>query len=146
MLLPAWQSVQDKFLDWRLVVAGPDNDGCLDQMQHLAAQLHLKRIEFMGALKGKQKWEAFLESDIVVLPTYSENLGMTAAEALAAGVPAIVSKGAPWQKLQPKKAGWWIDIGLDPLVACLNEALSQTPDALDEMGRRGRCWMESEFA
>jgi len=146
MLLPAWQAVQDKFPDWRLVIAGPDNNGYLDQMQHLAAQLRLKRIEFVGALKGKQKWEAFRESDIFVLPTYSENFGMTVAEALAAGVPVIVSKGAPWQGLQPKQAGWWIDIGLDPLVACLNEALSQAPDALVEMGRRGRCWMEAEFA
>jgi glycosyltransferase involved in cell wall biosynthesis len=103
ILLPAWQAVHDKFPDWRLMIAGPDNNGYLDQMQHLAVQLHLKRIEFVGALKGRHKWEAFRESDIFVLPTYSEYFGMTVVEALAAGVPAIVSKGAPWQGLRRKR-------------------------------------------
>jgi glycosyltransferase involved in cell wall biosynthesis len=146
MLLPAWQAVQDRSPNWRLVIAGPDNGGYLIKMQHLAAQLHLKRIEFVGALKGRQKWEAYGEADIFVLPTYSENFGMTVAEALAAGVPAIVSKGAPWQGLEQRRAGWWIDIGLEPLVTCLNHALSQTPDALAKMGQRGRDWMLTEFS
>jgi glycosyltransferase involved in cell wall biosynthesis len=146
MLLPSWQAVQKRFPDWRLKIAGPDNGGYLSKMQHLAAQLHLERIEFVGALKGKQKWQAYQEADIFVLPTYSENFGMTVAEALAAGLPAIVSKGAPWEGLEQKKAGWWIDVGPDPLVTCLNHALSQPPDTLAEMGERGRAWMQAEFS
>lgn len=71
---------------------------------------------------------------------------MTVAEALAAGVPAIVSKGAPWPDLERQRAGWWIDIGLDPLVTCLNHALGQAGDALAEMGQRGRSWMEKDFS
>lgn len=146
MLLPAWQVVQDRFHDWRLVIAGPDHGGYLIKMQHLAAQLHLKRIEFVGALKGREKWEAYRAADVFVLPSYSENFGMTVAEALAAGVPAIVSKGAPWERLELKKSGWWIDIGLDPLVTCLNHALSLAPDVLAEMGQHGHGWMEEEFS
>ncbi len=146
MLLPAWQSVQDKFPDWRLVIAGPDNCGYLGEMQQLTAQLRLKRVEFVGALKGAQKWEAYRKADLFVLPTYSENFGMTVAEALASGVPAIVTKGAPWRDLEQRRAGWWIDIGLDPLVTCLNHALTQSPDALVEMGQRGRVWMQTEFS
>jgi glycosyltransferase involved in cell wall biosynthesis len=115
-------------------------------MQHLADELHLKRIEFVGLLKGEQKWRAYQDADLFVLPTYSENFGMTVAEALAAGVPAIVSKGAPWQDLEQKRAGWWIDIGVDPLEHCLNEALTQTPDTLAKMGQRGRAWMQAEFS
>src|SRR5262249_47476339 len=78
--------------------------------------------------------------------TYSENFGMAVAEALAGGVPAIVSKGAPWERLEKRKAGWWIDIGVGPLVNCLNEALDLTPGTLNEMGNRGRIWMEEEFS
>jgi glycosyltransferase involved in cell wall biosynthesis len=146
MLLQAWQVVQDRFPDWRLVIAGPDNGGYLIKMQDLAAQLHLKRVDFVGVLKGRQKWEAYRAADLFVLPTYSENFGMTVAEALAAGVPAIVSKGAPWERLEGKKAGWWIDIGFDPLVTCLNHALGLAPDVLAEMGQRGHGWMEEEFS
>jgi glycosyltransferase involved in cell wall biosynthesis len=100
----------------------------------------------VGAVRGKAKWDTYRNADLFVLPTYSENFGMTVAEALASGVPAIVSKGAPWKKLEERKAGWWIDIGIDPLVSCLEDALAQVPDALNEMGQRGRNWMKEEFS
>ncbi len=146
ILLPAWKMVQERFAGWRLVIAGPDNGGYLEKMQALAAQLQLKRIQFVGALKGKDKWQAYQAADIFVLPSYSENFGMTVAEALASGVPAIVSKGAPWRELASRNAGWWIDIGSDALVNCLNEALGQRPETLAEMGQCGRAWMQSEFS
>ena len=71
---------------------------------------------------------------------------MTVAEALAAGTPAIVTRGAPWAGLEPHGAGWWIEIGIDLLVACLEEALSRSPHNLAEMGQRGRNWIEAEFS
>jgi glycosyltransferase involved in cell wall biosynthesis len=146
LLLPAWRAVQDRFPEWRLVIAGPDHGGHLGEMQQLAAELRLNRIEFVGAMLGKDKWRAYQAADLFVLPSYSENFGMTVAEALASGVPAIVSKGAPWKGLTEKKAGWWIDIGVDPLVACLHEALTRTPDALATLGQNGRIWMQREFS
>lgn len=146
MLLPAWRAVQDRFPEWRLRIVGPDNSGYLSQMQHLASELHLERIEFCGSLFGAQKWQMYGQADLFVLPTYSENFGMTVAEALAAGTPAIVTKGAPWAGLKLKQAGWWIDIGIDPLVACLEDALSRTTDNLGEMGQCGRGWMEAEYS
>lgn len=147
LLLPAWQAVQDHFPAWRLVIAGPnDSDGYLEKMQALAAQLELKRLEFIGEVKGAQKWETYSQADLFVLPTYSENFGNVVAEALASGIPAIVSKGAPWAGLIEKRAGWWIDIGVAPLVSCLMQALALSSDQLSEMGQRGRRWMQEEFS
>ena len=68
------------------------------------------------------------------------------AEALAAGTPVVVTVGAPWSRLPDKGAGWSIEIGVDPLVACLEDALSSSPGQLAEMGRAGRRWMAKEFA
>ena len=68
------------------------------------------------------------------------------AEALAAGVPAIVTKGAPWAGLERGQAGWWIDVSVDALVACLEVALSQSTGTLAEMGLRVRAWMEAEYS
>lgn len=146
VLLPAWGMVQDRFPEWKLRIVGPDNDGYLAQMQQLASELRLERIEFGGALYGKQKALAYGQADLFVLPSYSENFGMTVAEALAAGTPAIVTKGAPWVGLDEHRAGWWIDIGIDPLVACLEDALSCSTESLSEMGLRGRTWMETEYS
>ena len=146
MLLPAWQAVQARFPEWHLRVVGPDNGGHLLVMQRLADELRLERIEFSGALRGWQKWQAYQEAELFVLPTYSENFGMAVAEALATGTPAIVTRGAPWSGLEQHKAGWWIDIGIDPLVACLEDALSSPSDELSDMGQSGRGWMEEEFS
>jgi glycosyltransferase involved in cell wall biosynthesis len=146
MLLPAWQAVQERFAEWKLRIVGPDNGGYLARMKETAADLALERIEFTGPLFGPEKWQAYRDADLFVLPTYSENFGMAVAEALAAGTPAIVSKGAPWSDLNTRQAGWWIDIGVDPLVACLEQALAESSGDLSARGLRGREWMKAEYS
>lgn len=145
MLLPAWAAVQARFPDWRLRITGPDN-GYLSQARNLASALGLQRVEFSGALYGEEKWHAYQDADLFVLPTYSENFGMSVAEALAAGTPAIVTQGAPWSGLVTEKAGLWIEIGLDPLVAALEALLLHSHDELSAMGQRGRAWMERDYS
>jgi glycosyltransferase involved in cell wall biosynthesis len=145
-LLRAWAIVQSRFPHWQLRVVGPDNRGYLHTMRQLAATLKLERVVFQGALFGADKWRAYRDADLFVLPTHSENFGMSVAEALAAGTPAIVTHGAPWQGLEPHGAGWWIGSGVDPLVACLESALSCSPGEMEAMGRQGRAWMDAQFS
>ena len=151
VLLRAWAGVMDRFPDWRLLIVGTDTaynaqGGYLEQMKALAAKLKLKRMEFIQPLYGEAKLSAYREADLFVLPTHSENFGMTVAEALAAGTPAIVTEGAPWQGLQANRAGWWIHNGVDSLVACLEEALSESSEELAQRGLYGREWMIREFS
>ena len=145
-LLPAWAAVQDKFPEWRLQIVGPDSGGHLAELQALATRLNLERIAFTGPLTGSEKQKAYANADLYVLPTYSENFGMTVAESLAAGTPAIVTKGAPWQSLDEKQAGRWIDTGKDALIACLEEMLDKSRAELDLMGLNGRNWMMSDYS
>lgn len=145
-LLAAWAAVQQRFPAWRLRIVGPDNRGHLALMRRLADELRLQRVEFADALYGQHKWQAYCQADLFVLPTHSENFGMAIAESLAAGTPAIVTKGAPWGGLVQRGAGWWIDIGVDPLVACLEDALAHSSYSLSEMGLRGRAWMQQDFS
>lgn len=146
ILLRAWQAVEQRFPDWELHIAGPDNGGYLAEMEALAAQLRLARLVFRSPLYGDEKRQAYTAATLFVLPTHSENFGMTVAEALAAGTPAIVTRGAPWAGLAEQGAGWWIDIGVDPLVACFEQALLATPQRLREMGRIGHDWMKRDFS
>ena len=151
ILLLAWREVQSNYPNWRIVIAGGDTgysikSGYLSEMQLLAKELGLVRIEFVGTLYGCEKTSAYQDAELFVLPTHSENFGMTVAESLAAGTPVIVSKGAPWEGLTERGAGWWIDIGVTPLVDCLKEAMSRTPAELAAMGGRGRLWMQRDFS
>jgi glycosyltransferase involved in cell wall biosynthesis len=145
-LLRAWKVVAPQYLHWNLRIVGPDDRGHLQKMRDLARNLKLDRVTFDGELLGDRKLEAYSHADLYVLPTHSENFGMTVAEALAAGTPVVVSKGAPWEGLEKAGAGWWIENGLNPLVACLEAALASPCEALHAMGERGRDWMRQDFS
>jgi len=146
LLLRAWAKLEKQFSGWELYIIGPDNGGYLSQMQKLAEGLSIKRVTFPGPVYGSEKRRAYLSADLYILPTHSENFGMTVAEALAHGVPAIVSKGAPWAGLEKEKCGWWIHIGEEPLSECLREAMSKSSTELADMGMRGREWMNRDFS
>ena len=118
----------------------------MEELQLLAQHLGVERIGFVGGLYETAKTQAYQDADLYILPSNSENFGITVAEALAAGTPAIVTKGAPWEGLAKQGAGWWIDIGVEPLIACLEDALSRSPADLVQMGQQGREWMATEFA
>lgn len=151
ILLTAWGEVQARFPEWKLKIVGSDvgyygESGYLNEMRALASTLKLNRVEFMGELLGEEKLWSYRQADLYVLPSRSENFGLTVAEALAAGTPAIVGKGAPWEGLDKNGCGWWIDIGIDPLVACLEEAMSLSSEVCSSKGILGRNWMIEEFS
>ena len=146
ILLKAWSIIQEMFPAWELEFVGPDDRGYFKEMKNLARELNVKRVSFIGPLYGEEKGKAFLGADLFVLSTHSENFGMAVAESLSYEVPVIVSKGAPWEGLEIHHCGWWIDIGVEPLVECLEIALAVSPETLQEMGTRGRAWMEHDFS
>ena len=151
MLLPAWGVLQSLFPDWQLRIVGSDegyseSSGYLKQLQQTASFLGLERLEFTGPLYGEAKWRAFSEADLFVLPSYSENFGISVAESLASGTPVVVSKGAPWSDIETFRAGRWIDIGIDPLVQALESLMFHSSLSLRQMGLRGRDLMLNKYS
>ena len=100
---------------------------------------------FTGALNDDEKWAAYGRADLFVLPSYSENFGIVVAEALWAGVPVITTKGTPWAELENVKCGKWIDIGIVPLAAALQECMAMSDDERRQMGDRGRRLVEENY-
>ncbi len=75
-----------------LAFVGPDESGMKARLQQMATQLGVfERVHFSTALEGEAKWSAYRDADIFVLPSQNENFGNTAAEAVAAGTPVIVT-------------------------------------------------------
>lgn len=145
-LLLAWKALQAKHQDWRLVIAGKGEQAYLHEIESLAVDLELERLEFTGPLYGEKKSNAYREAELFVLPTHSENFGMVVAEALAHGCPTVVSKGAPWSGLEEEGCGWWVDHDVESLTASLEKAMSLSTAQLASMGLQGRDWMQREFS
>jgi hypothetical protein len=56
------------------------------------------------------------------------------------------TQGAPWQGLEAQKCGWWVDHGVIPLAAALDQAMGLDSAHLVEMGKAGHLWMKNEFS
>jgi glycosyltransferase involved in cell wall biosynthesis len=140
-LLRAWQAVASRHRDWELRIVGPGEPAHVAEVRRLAQELRVERVRFAEPTYGPQRLAAYRSAELYVLPTRSENFGMTVAEALAAGTPAIVTRGAPWPGLNEHDAGWWIEHGVEALVATLDVALACDQTRLAGMGENGRRWV-----
>jgi glycosyltransferase involved in cell wall biosynthesis len=145
-LLRAWTTLARERPDWCLRIVGPDDGGHEAELRALAASLGTPRLTFAGPAYGSRKWDEYRAAALYVLPTHSENFGLTVAEALASGTPAITTKGAPWSGLERESCGFWIDQGVEPLVVALRHATRLGPLKLAEQGARGRAWMLRDFS
>ena len=116
----------------QLVFAGPDEGGMTSQLEQMATQLGVRtRLQLPGPVFGADKWAAYRDADVFVLPSQNENFGNTAAEAVAAGTPVIVTEQCGIAPLLADEAGVVVPHDSD----ALSEAILRV---LDEMELRAR--------
>lgn len=146
VLVGAWTRLAEEFPHWHLRIIGPGEPGHILALKQLVVQRAAPRVSIEDALAGDAKRQAFVDADLFVQPSFSENFGLTIAESLASRRPVLVTKGAPWGDVVSNGCGWWVDTGEEALLAGLRLALS-TPDVeLDAMGRRGEVWVREAFS
>jgi glycosyltransferase involved in cell wall biosynthesis len=74
----------------RLVIVGPD-DGFLTILKKQVRKLRIKDlIIFTGAVPENEKFEAFIDSNVLVYPATLEIFGLVPFEAIMCGTPVIV--------------------------------------------------------
>ncbi len=89
-----------------LVFAGPDEGGVKLELEQMATQLGVRtKVQFVGPIFGEMKWAAYRDADVFVLPSQNENFGNSAAEAVAAGTPVIVTEQCGIAPLLADEAG-----------------------------------------
>lgn len=170
-LLEAWSLLPvDLRKDWKIRIVGPDQEGHTAELKQRCDALQISwvdisstpfdhsavktfeysnnsySVEFVGPKFGDELTQEYASADLFVLPTHSENFGVVVVESLAQGVPVICTKGAPWEELETEKCGWWIDVGIPPLVSALRESLQLSSEKRYVMGENGRCLVERIYA
>jgi glycosyltransferase involved in cell wall biosynthesis len=91
-LIAAFARIAPDVPDCRLVLAGPDDDGLEPSLRRLAAQAGVAdRVHSPGMLTGEAKLSALAAATVWALPSHTENFGVAVVEALAAGVPTVIS-------------------------------------------------------
>lgn len=91
LLLPAFATYARTHPDTILVLAGPD-DGYQEEAESFIKENQLAdRIKLVGMLTDSVKKAALADADLFVLPSYSEGFSIAVLEAMAAGVPTLIS-------------------------------------------------------
>jgi glycosyltransferase involved in cell wall biosynthesis len=93
-LLEALASCRNAIPDISLVICGDGDRGYLAGLKSLAAALGVADcVTWASHVDGPMKASAFAAADLFVLPSFSENFGIAAVEALSAGLPCILGEG-----------------------------------------------------
>jgi phosphatidylinositol alpha 1,6-mannosyltransferase len=116
--------------DFRIVIVGEGTEGKW-------LQKNMAHAEFTGALTGRDLSRAFANMDFFVFPSEPDTFGLAVLEALASGVPALVSSvGGPKYNVQHCKTGY-IATNFEEFVAFTDLVLTQ-PALLPPMAKAGR--------
>lgn len=89
-LIRIWAKVVKKMPKARLAIVGVGDKNYVAHMQQLAIDLHInKSIDWLGYINGVERYETVKKGKVFLHTTVYDNNGMTAAEALAAGLPVV---------------------------------------------------------
>ena len=136
-LIEAWATLRPA--GWRLLIAGPDEDGYRAKLQALISARGLSdQVQLLGEVDDLQKWRLLADCDLFAAPSRTENFGMAIAEAMLAGKPVITTTGTPWRLLAEQRAGWWVDLTPDALLGALRESTALNDGQRGAMGQRAR--------
>ena len=145
ILIGAWAKIVAMRPDWRLRIVGPDEGKYARKLRDRVAAGSIPNCIIDGPLYGLEKQTAYQRAELYVLPTHSENFGMTVAEALANGTPVVTTTNAPWSELNTGECGWSIELSEQNLIDTLLDATSRSSEDLSEMGFRGRDLVQKKY-
>ncbi|MYD10665.1 MAG: glycosyltransferase [Chloroflexi bacterium] len=127
--------------DARLLIVGPD-EGMLPRLRALAAGD--PRIVFTGYLDGDARLGALAAGDIFALPATGEGQPIAALEALAAGLPAVLSPGCNLDEVAETGAGFVVEATAAAFANQLGLLLIDV-ELRAAMGQRARRLAEARY-
>lgn len=127
-----------------LTICGTGEPAYVASLKELAVRLRIeRRVRFVGRVESRERDAVFAETDICIVPSFSENFGMTVVEALARGVPVIAGTGTPWAGIEGHRCGRWVDNDPESLAVAIRELQDED---LEAAGKRGRRWVATDFS
>jgi glycosyltransferase involved in cell wall biosynthesis len=120
LLLRAWKEVNHN--GWRLIVAGdgPDYDYCVNY----ARNIRLTDYEFLGDVKGEEKWRLYSRAKIFAFPSVCEGFGIVLLEAMSEGCIPIVNDTPPMNEIVTPEIGFITTPTVNGWVKALSTAMN----------------------
>lgn len=147
ILIEAFADASRAYPDVHLVMAGPDQIGWKSKLEAQAQELGIShRVHWAGMRSGADKWAAYYGATAFALASHSENFGIVVAEALACGLPVLITdKVNIWREIQEDGAGLVSDDSVQPFARNLGQFLEMKPGDVKSMGERAKACFERHF-
>jgi glycosyltransferase involved in cell wall biosynthesis len=147
VLLQAFAPLATLYKDYDLVIAGPDDVGLKTRLEDLANELGISgRVHWTGMVVDDEKLGAIRASRFFVLPSHQENFGIAVAEALALGVPVLITKKVNiWREVESSRAGIATKSSVDGVGEGLRKMFDLGCSERQQMSVRARACFERHF-
>lgn len=133
--------------DLHLIIAGPDDEGYRKKVEIWLAEERVQgQATFTGMLTGDKKLAAFVDADVFCLPSYQENFGMAVVEAMACGLPVVISDRVNiWRDIKEAGAGVVAPCDANEVARAVVGLLNDE-EAVVRMGARGQGLVQEKYA
>ncbi len=130
----------------RLLIAGTGAPVYVQELKQLATQIGIgEAVTWLGHVTGAEKTRVFEQSHAYVLPSINENFGIAPVEALATGLPVIVSRGvAIHREVEQYQAGLVVTDTTGSLVHAMLQMAN--PQTLAVMALNARNLARTKFS
>jgi len=107
-----------------LVMVGVDDGAEGDFRERIARHGLTERVHMLGPLHGKAKWEAFSAASCFALPSHQEGFSIAITEALACGVPVVITKNCHFGEVAEAGAGCVVELDDEAIAGAFGKILN----------------------
>jgi len=115
--------IEKKYEDVFLIIVGTGLTSYEDELKQLVSNLNLNRVKFTGFVSEDEKLELLEHAVLFITISHSDVHTIAAQEALAMGLPIIISKESDWPELSEYKAGITVDTDINSVQIAIKKLL-----------------------
>lgn len=146
-LVHSFSGLLDQYQNAKLVIVGPD-EGFLDVLMKQIKKLEInEKILVTGPLYKNEKFEAFVDADVLIYPGRIEIFGLVPFEAIMCGTPVIVADDCGCgEVIREAQCGYLVHYGD---IYDLNKTILkviENPESTKKMVDSGKLYIQENLA
>lgn len=122
LLLESAAALREPF---ELVIVGTGDADYVDGLKRQVAKSLVDHVHWLGFKEGDDKWRVLQGADLFVLPSHSENFGIAVLEAIACGLPVVISDQVALQdEVKKHQLGRVVPLEVKSLIEAISGLLA----------------------
>lgn len=147
LLIDAFKIVAKMDGNVRLLIVGPEPGALGVELRSRLEDLGLAdRATFAGPIYGDSKWRILARASLFVMPSDDESFGIAVVEAMASGIPVVVSDAVPLGGAISRAGAGLVTERTPPAIASAVLGLLGDPARAMAMGERAAALAATEYS